>query len=292
MSRVGIGLIAVCISFLSSCWIQNAPEDTTEEVSVVSDYFTKADSVLIKKFARQQKVTVHYSILSSKKLLERITKQRYNANIDVILTHDPKLREELHLVKAMEVLTPPSWYDRLDKQFAKKYLEWLPLSHNPLLVTYPSDTSDRCIPIDFAKWHKGKDTIPPMIRLLNDKDEYQGQLNASERLKWLHVDKSAGYWSLERVYSLSGFLTKLNKPDSTFNRQMHSCRAYLRIENDQFVTRIFTAGIYKDGQNKDVAHRFLTYYTNYMYQLASSRNELPTRVDLPVNGVIRRAVIR
>lgn len=285
-------LLSAMIALLHSCMIEDAPMDNSRSLSVVADYFTGSDSMLLKRFARIQKVKVKWTKLHTKRLIERIEKEPFNVGVDVILTHDRSFRIHLMRNNWLKGVDRPKWMDQMENQFKKKFWYWLPLSHDPLLVTAPADTSGLCFPINFRVWHKDKDTIPPMVRLTQHQKEYQEQLEKSNYLNWLNLVKPRGYWSSERLYTLTGIVEKLTHKDSTFNKNLHSCKTYVKNEKDHYITRTYCAGIYRNGENQHEAQQFVRFYSNYMYRVAAERNELPVRTDIPVGKLVRRAEIR
>jgi len=286
--------IYVCFSFtalfLAGCRIQEAPEEKKKSLFIVADYLTKDDSTVINQFSFDHHVAVTITILTPEKIVQRFKQERYNAEMDIILTENDELREQLYSLGAFRAISNPGLFSRLDRQFSNKHHYWLPISHDPLLVAFPKDSSDNCHDIDFTTWHRS-DSLYPVIKVTKHLTEYNSLLASSHNLGWLDLNKKNKTAAGERIYSLSEFVALENSTDSTYNKRLNLCRSFL-ADNKRFITRINTISIYAHGRNRATAEKFIRVFIANSYTIANGRNQLPADKRIQANWYIRSLSIR
>lgn len=282
--------IGLAASLLAGCWVQEAPEGNYNELSIVSDKLSPDDSLIIQRFAKEYKITVRYEQLSPEAILQRIRTQKYNADIDLIFTEDDELRNELMLMKKLRPLSDERLFGKLDRQFNNRHHLWLPITHDPLILSRKKDTLHSCPAIDFGTWHL-KDSAYPKLALRSGRKAqiYRNQLENS-RYKWLSQPPKYSAYSTEKVYTLSDYVQRYYFSDSMVSRQ-EECLYYLAYKKRTFST-VSSMSVFRYGRNVAVAERFIAYCASNAYQVASGRNQLPVNRRITANWYIRSLSIR
>jgi ABC-type thiamine transport system substrate-binding protein len=287
MNSKWILLLPVILLGLSGCWLDEAAEPQKKSLNIVADRLSHEDSTIIEQFGKKYHVTIQLELLKAEALLKRIRADRYNANIDILITEDQSLRSQLQELNAFRAIRNTAPFGQLERQFNNQHHYWIPVSHDPLIVTRAKDSTG-CTPIDFRKWHK-TDSLKPAFLVARQRNNYLSLLRASTRLSSLLSDsrKPVG----EHIYTLSEFVGLENTSDSLYHSKAHACRFFL-IDNQRYVSTVNTAGIYRHGRNSSVAEHFLTFFVGHSYSIASGRNQLPTRKNVTANWFIRSLSIQ
>jgi hypothetical protein len=289
MNSKRILVLPLILLGFSGCWVDEARPSKEKTLNVVADRLTPEDSTVIGRFAKQFHVKVKTEILGPDEILKRIKSERFNADVDILVTEDVSLRKQLHELKALKTIRNTTVFSKLERQFNNRHHYWVPVSHDPLIVTSPKDTSGNCADIDFRNWHR-RDSLRPVLAIKQNREVYLKLLGTSANLNRL-VRSTSRAASNESVYALSEFVGIENRRDSLYHRNAHACRAFL-IDNQRYVSRIATVSIYRYGRNSATAEHFLAYYTGNSYSVASGRNHLPTRKNTSPNWYIRSLSIR
>ena len=278
--------------FLTGCWVQEAPVEKKKALFIVADYLTKEDSAVINRFSSDRHIAVTITILSAEEIVRRVQAKRYNAEMDILLTENESLRQQLYDLGAFRPVGNQELFSKLDRQFNNKHHYWLPVSHDPLIVTSPKDTSDNCPEIDFTAWHR-LDSLLPVIRIKQHMADYTALLQNSHHLGWLSAANKKATTSAtgERIYPLSEFVALENAQDSTYNKRQHACRSFL-VDNKRFITRTNTVSIYAHGRNHAAAEKFVHVFMANAYTIANGRNQLPVNKRVQANWYIRSLSIR
>lgn len=285
-------LTGLLMILLTGCWVQEAPVSKNNELSIVSDKLTSEDSVLIKRFAKEHKVTVRYELLSAEAILQRIRVQKYNADIDIILTEDEQLREELFQMKKLRILKNDQLFGKLNRQFNNRHHYWLPVTHDPLILCKSKDTLLACPAVDFGVWHKNDSTYPKLVLPANRRNDVYHSLLGKSRYKWLSKPPKYAVYSTEKVYCLSDYVHRIYfTTDSVANTNRAECRYYLAHKKRTFST-VCTLSVFRYGRNPAVAERFITFCAANAYTLASGRNQLPVNQRIDANWYIRSLSIQ
>lgn len=278
-------------AFVSGCWIQEAPVQKQKALCVAADFLTKEDSAVINRFALNYKVKVSISVLTPEAIIERCRYERYNAGIDVIITANKALRKQLQLLDAFKPVKDPVLFGKLDRQFNNKHHHWLPVSHDPLIVTAPKDTSSNCPVLNFSRWHR-RDSLHPVVKISRPLlPEYSTLIATSRRLKWLNLARPPVSLSNERIYALSEFAQLEKTKDTSYNKAADGCRSYI-IDNKRFITRTTTVSVYAHGRNHATAQEFVNVFFGNAYTVASGRNQLPVNKRIKPSWHIRSLSIR
>ena len=270
---------------LPGCWIQEAPEETTRALSLVADHLTAEDSAIINQFSFDHRVKVAIRILSPEEIIATIKAKRYNADMDLILTDNQELRDQLYTLGAFRTIRDQQLFSKINRQFNNKHHYWLTLSHDPLVVAAPLDTAGNCSTIDFRSWHR-IDSLSPVVKVRPPFGDYAALLANSRQLTWLRIDAPSKRPSDERIYRLSDLVTLENTIDSTYNKRMNACRNYI-VDNQRYITRAYTVSLYVHGRNRAIAEKFIRIYAAKAYSVASGRNQLPANTGIQASWYIR-----
>ena len=282
MNRFFLLLIPIV---LTGCWLDEAEAPRKKALFVVADRLTGEDSLIIRDFAKSKKVDVTIAVLRPEAILSRIRAKRYNADIDILLTEDEALRTELQELKVLKPIRNEGLFSSLERQFNNQHHEWVPVSHDPLVLSTHRDSSSSCPDIDFRNWHR-KDSLIPNIGVRRHREAYKELLSHTSHLKWMSTGTTTRKVSTEQVYTLSELVDMENEADSVYRSHMNLCRFYL-IDRQRYISRITTASIYRHGRNSAEAESFLAYFTGRSYSVANGRNQLPTRKNVLPNWYIR-----
>jgi spermidine/putrescine-binding protein len=285
-------LTVLVVVVLTGCWVEEAPVSKTNELSVVSDQLTAGDSLIIKRFAKKHHITVHYEELSPEAILQRIRVQKYNADIDVILTEDEQLRKALVKMKTLRTLKNEDLFGKLNRQFNNRHHYWLPVTHDPLILCRKKDTLHSCQALDFGMWHKKDSAYPTLILPKKKRNEIYTDLLVKSRYKWLSKPPTYARFSNEQVYCLSDYVHRVYfSKDSTLIAKSKACRYYLAHKKRTFST-ISTLSIFQYGRNPVAAELFISYCAANAYTFASGRNQLPVNQRIQANWYIRSLFVQ
>lgn len=278
-------LFAFISTLFAGCWLDEAATPRKKSLHVVADRLSTEDSVIIRDFAKAKKVDVTIEVLKPETILSRIRSKRYNTDIDVLLTEDESLRTQLQELKVLKSIRSESLFSTLERQFNNQHHQWVPISHDPLVLSTPRDTSGNCPDIDFRSWHRN-DSLIPRNAVRRHRDEYMQLLSHTSHLKWMATGTSTRKVSSEQVYVLSELVDMENAADSVYRSHIDQCRFYL-IDRQRYISRITTASIYRHGRNPAEAESFLAHFTGRSYAVANGRNQLPTRKNVLPNWYVR-----
>jgi hypothetical protein len=287
MNSKWILLLPVILLGFSGCWLDEAAEPQQKSLTIVADRLSHEDSTLIEQFGKKYHVSVQLEVLKADVILKRIRTDRYNANIDVLITEDQSLRRQLQELNAFKAIRNTAPFGQLERQFNNQHHYWIPVSHDPLIVTRAKDTTG-CSPIDFRKWHKN-DSLKPVFLVTRQRDNYLSLMGASTNLgKLRSASRKQGG---EHIYTLSEFVELENSSDSMYHSNSNACRFFL-IDNQRYVSSVNTVSIYRHGRNIAGAEQFLAFFVGHSYSVANGRNQLPTRKNVTANWFIRSLSIQ
>lgn len=285
-----IFILLAILSALSGCWVDEAKEPAKKDLHIIADYLSAEDSSIIRDFGRNRRVEITFSVLSPDAILKRVRTHRYNAEIDILICEDATLLKQLQELNVFRTIRNPALFSRLERQFNNHHHHWIPVSHDPLVVTAPKDTADNCPTIDFRNWHTN-DGLQAGIAFNKYRSDYFSLISKSPRLNRMKDNPKPETLSNERIYPLSQLVELENGTDSLNTNKLRTCRYFL-IDNQRYITRINSAAIYRYGRNSAAAEQFLSFYSGNAYQVASGRNQLPTGKNIQPNWYIRALSIK
>jgi hypothetical protein len=242
----------------TGCWLDEAEAPRKKSLFVIADRLSGEDSLIIRDFAKARKVDVTIEVLKPEVILSRIRSKRYNADIDILLTEDEALRTQLQDLKVLKPIRNEGLFSSLERQFNNQHHQWIPVSHDPLVLSTHKDSSSNCPDIDFRNWHR-KDSLTPYYGVRQHREDYKELLSRTTHLKWMSAATTRRKVSPEQIHTLSELVDMENAADSVYRSHMNLCRFYL-IDRQRYISRIMTASIYRHGRNSAEAESFLAYF--------------------------------
>lgn len=285
MTLKRIFLLLIIPSVLTGCWLDEAEAPRKKSLHVVADRLSEEDSLIIRDFGKAKKVEVTIEVLSPEAILSRIRSRRHNADIDVLLTEDASLRTQLQDLRVLKEIRNEKLFSLLERQFNNQHRQWIPVAHDPLVLSAYRDTSRNCPDIDFRSWHR-KDSLIPRNLVQHHREAYRELLSKTSHLSWLAAETGTRKAGTEEIHTLSELVEMENAADSVYRSHMNRCRFYL-VDRQRYISRITTASIYRHGRNSAEAESFLVFFTGRSYSVANGRNQLPTRKNVFPNWYIR-----
>lgn len=285
-----IFILLTILAGFSRCWVDEAKEPAKKDLHIIADYLSPEDSSVIRDFGRSRHVEVTIKVLSPEAILKRVRTHRYNAEMDILICEDATLLKQLQELNAFRTIRNTALFSQLERQFNNHHHHWIPVSHDPLVVTTPKDSTNNCSRIDFRNWHSN-DGLQPGTVFGKYHPDYFNLLSQSQRLNRIKDNQKPEALSNERIYPLSLLVELENGTDSLNNNKLRTCRYYL-IDNQRYISRINCAAIYRYGRNSAAAEQFLSFFTGNAYQVANGRNQLPTGKNVQPNWYIRTLSIQ
>ncbi|MCE3297014.1 MAG: Fe(3+) transporter substrate-binding protein [Crocinitomicaceae bacterium] len=119
-----------------ACTVNDAREPRKQYVHVFTDHLSHQDSLLFKKFFREEKIKVHVHHVQADSLLELVKNGKYNSDVDLILLGDyAKIYQfssrNLFLHVKSEVLEK-----NIDPVYRSRHGKWFALSKSALVLAY------------------------------------------------------------------------------------------------------------------------------------------------------------
>lgn len=269
---------------LSAC-LDEAKPSVHEKIIFYTDTYCPADSAIINEFEQSRHISVQVVYQPQEEIAKLIQKNKFNTGIDVLLLASDSLRENLYNQGLFSQLKEHIYFRNIDRQFNNNHHFWIPLCHNPLVLTCKKDSSTVCAPLNWNKMNK--DSVRPGIEVKSNVNSYLMKLAKTDKFAKItkaNLKSVSGY----RIYTLDQ-LAKLSEVNFHFNQ--NNCFYYL-VEKQRFMTNFTSISLYKYSRNKTAAQQFIEFYSLYQYQVASNRNQLSTFKTIQPNFLIRTLEIQ
>lgn len=269
---------------LSAC-LDEAKPSVHEKIIFYTDTYCPADSAIINEFEQSRHISVQVVYQPQEEIAKLIQKNKFNTGIDVLLLASDSLRENLYNQGLFSQLKEHIYFRNIDRQFNNNHHFWIPLCHNPLVLTCKKDSSAVCVPLNWNKMNK--DSVRPGIEVKSNVNSYLMKLAKTDKFAKItkaNLKSVSGY----RIYTLDQ-LAKLSEVNVHFNQ--NNCFYYL-VEKQRFMTNFTSISLYKYSRNKTAAQQFIEFYSLYQYQVASNRNQLSTFKTIQPNFLIRTLEIQ
>lgn len=270
---------------LNACVLDEAKPNAHEKVIFYTDTYCPADSSIIKEFEQSRHISVQVVYRPQEEIAKLIQKNKFNTGIDAILLTSDSLRENLYNQGLFSQLKSPTAFRNIDRQFHNNHHFWIPLCHNPLVLTTQKDSSSVCVPMNWNKLNQ--DSIHPEMEIRSNVSSYLMKLSRTDKFSRISRPGKKTL-SRYRVYTLDQ-LAKLSEVDYHFNQ--NNCFYYL-VEKQRFMTNFTSISLYRYSRNKVAAQQFIEFYSRYQYQVASNRNQLSTFNTIQPNFLIRTLKIQ
>lgn len=156
----GVLLTGFALGLISSCTVQDAELPRQQHITVYTETIGRYDSLIYKKFEKEEHIHVRVRQLDRSEILQRIKTERYNCEADLILLNDYELlskavKEDLFRPVKSELLL-----QNIDPIYRSGQRKWFALSKTPIVLVYHKDRIKRDTIKNYydlisAKW-KGK----------------------------------------------------------------------------------------------------------------------------------------
>lgn len=297
--RKHVGYFLVLPALLGSCMVQDAQPAAKQSVTVYTDRLGDNDSLLFKKFEKEDKITVYYKVLPADSILEIIAGEKYNSFADLILLHGADRLQEASKRKMFSVIGSEALLTITDKNYMSPRKHWIALSKSPIVLIYDQrilkpDTVSYYNEVLQPAW-KGKialqDASSSTLKVLgismsklNPKHaSYLRQLNGQSTLPRTGGDLT----QIRRVYTgqaqlafteLSS-LVEVGQRKDTLNKPLYANIGVIFPGQKQkgAFYNVTGAGIYRYARNYANAEKLLAFLAGKrgQYGFASGRAEYP-----------------
>lgn len=297
-----IGLL--CILF--SCAIKNAKAPHHRIVTVYTDQLGAYDSLLIQKFEKEEKISVHLVKLKTMEILARLEQKKYNCEADLIVLSDYEALLKAARKGLLHQVDSERLREQIDPIYRSKKNYWFALSKTPFVMACRADIPENETIKNYHEllWEKWKGQL-----VLQDPDdrsrkefEYAVRLKVGsladsfllqlsyqaispgsggdlDQLK--SIANGKGSYALVRLSAIIGYQAdKKNKVPAQKikilfpNQRRRGC----------FVS-ITGAGVSRYAANSEYALRLLTFLSGprAQYKYAAGRNHFPIMERIAVD---------
>lgn len=274
-------LISLPLLLLTGCSLEEAKPLVQNKIIICTDTYSKADSLLVKKLSSEAKIKIELWYLSTQKMDSLIAVNKYNVPFDILLTHSESVRKQLLDSNLLSKLNLPKSFNQLNRQFYNTHHFWLPIFHNPLILSKQKDSTENCSSLN---WQKIKnDSLPIGFKVREDSSTYLKKIASSKRFSPIKL-LIGQQGNLYTYHQLAEYIQR--KPNG--NR---ACLYYV-LENKKYLTKTTSISLYRFSRNKDLAHQIIVQLLKHRYQLANNHNQLSTFKNIPANYSISTLNIR
>lgn len=284
-------LLLLSLFSVSSCLLETAKEIPNKFLIIVSDNFTKLDTVIAKKFEKKSKLNVQLLELSENEIIQRIQQAPFAANMDVLLIHSDQLRDFLTKKKCYQPIINKQLFTQLRAELQPNHSNWLPVYFNPLVFVQPKDSIGDCHAVPFENWHKTsvRKLVEINLSAINSDKTIVNQLHQIKQFSWM-IKADRDYAS-RSIMPLSELVKTAQQADSTYDIVLSNCFYYLQTKR-AMPLKLTSISCYRYGRNFDKSQSFISYYFGWSTSLSSVNNQLSARKDSEPNKAIKRLLIQ
>jgi hypothetical protein len=277
--------ILICLPILHACVLEEAPVDQSRTLTIYADELTSQDSIFLNNYAKKHRVDLKFQVLNGAQIKEKVIREKYSCQADLILVSDENILNELRLSGYLQRIGLDRFFEPLDRQFSNNHHQVIPLCHNPLMVLSQKDSLSTCTKINFQSWHT-KDSLYPRFQLGSQVKNYETKLLNSPFLMALYEPKKWRSPSQEVIMPLTQYI----KAKDSLELLSYSCAEPI-VWKKRTISLVTGLALLKYSSNKQEAHRFLSAFQDYLYIFSAERNQMPTAKNIPVSAKIRSSII-
>lgn len=279
-------LLLLTFFSVSSCWLEEAKEVPNKQLIVVSDEFTKIDTLIATNFGKKNKLHVQLVQLSPARLKQRILQAAFAANIDLLLIHSDETRAFLLKNKCFQPIVNRILFKNLQSEYVTNHTNWLPVYYNPLVFVQPKDTVGSCTPINFENWHKPtvRNLVEINLSSLHSDKTFTRQLLRIRQFNW--TIKANRSYASRAIMPLTELVQTAQQADSTYNITLSNCFYYLQTKRANPI-KLTSISSYRYGRNYDKSQAFIAYYSTKSKLLAAQCNQLSCKKNESANKLIK-----
>jgi hypothetical protein len=284
-------LLLLSLFSVSSCWLETAKEIPNKQLIIVSDEFTKLDTLIAKKFAKKSKLRVQLLELSENEIMQRVKQAPFAANMDVLLIHSDQLRAFLSKKKCFQPIINTQLFAQLRSELQPNHTNWLPVYYNPLVFVQPKDSVGGCSPVNFENWHKTsvRKLVEINLSAINSDKTFLKQLKQIRQFSWM-IKADRDYAS-RSVMPLSELVHTAQQADSTYDIVLSNCFYYLQTKR-AMPLKSTSISSYRYGRNFEKSQAFIGHYFGWSASLAAEKNQLSAHKKSVQNKAINRLSIQ
>lgn len=278
-------LLLLSLFSVSSCWLETAKEIPNKQLIIVSDEFTKLDTLIAKKFAKKSKLRVQLLEISENEIMQRIQQAPFAANMDVLLIHSDQLRAFLVKNKSFHPIIDKSLFIELRDELQPNHTNWLPVYYNPLVFVQPKDSIGACSPVNFENWHKTsvRKLVEINLSTIHSDKTFIKQLRGIRQFNWtINADKD---YASREIMPLTTLVQTAQKADSTYDIMLSNCFYYVQTKRAMPI-KLSSISSYRYGRNFEKSQAFIAYYSKWSVSLANQNNQLSCKRNSKANKAI------
>lgn len=287
---------------LAACHARDAKLSKYQEVTVLIEQTGENDSLLLKKFEREEKIHVNILQVPKGELIPYLKQKRYQSSVDVILFDSYQTIVEARSAGLLAKVESPKLEEQVDPVYRSRKMKWIALSKTPIVFIYNKH---------FLK----KDTIQNYSQLISP--IWQNRLAFQEKsdktlrvfdevIKLLLKDKAYSY--LSKCYEQTAIakegddfrqIKRIQNSDARLAMVQLSSLAKFYAKNEQYkkvVLPIFPnqrkkgayisitgAAVYRYTGDYENAKKMLEFLSSKraQYQYAAGRYEIPILKGVP-----------
>lgn len=268
-------LIIILLLFgMNSCLLKEAPKVKSKKIHVYFDVFVKQDKKWIKQFEKTNKIKVIVHFAKWSEIKSELVDRPYDGKIDVLFVQTDSVKKLIKNLKTKTLELDNELFADLPKQFANQHHLWLPICHNPLVLSVLKDSSKNCTPFNFSNWSQINEGKKPLFNEDQLSDEQLYKLKKSNKSQFI-FDKKASINYKQNLQSLSWQVEHVK----------NNCYYYL-VEKRNYFTQTCWVVNPKFSRNHQHVSLFLKFVKKKCFEISKNRQQLPTFKQIPPNKQI------
>lgn len=272
-----ISLLFLLILFgLNSCILSEAPKVKSKKINVYFDVFVKEDKQWIKQFEKANKIKVVVHFADYKRLRSELKNHLYDGKIDVLFVQTDSVKRLIKSIQSNTNELNVELFSGLPKQFANQHHHWLPICHNPLVLSVLKDSSKNCTAISFSNWARNNEGKKPIFNEDELSEEQLFSLKKSKKSKFI-FDKKASVNYKQNLRTLSWQVAHAKT----------NCCYYYLVEKRNYFTQTCWVINPKYSRNQQHVNLFLKHVKKKSFDISKNRQQLPTFKQIPPNKQIK-----
>ncbi len=265
-------LLIVSLFSLNACLVSEAPKVISKNLHVYFDCYKKEDKKWIRSFEKRNKVKVIIHLTNLRELKTELKHRPFDGKIDVLFTQSDSSKSLIRSLKNYSTCLQNSDFDNLPKQFNNSHHRWLPLCHNPLVLSINKDTNSTCVHLNFSNWAKKNDSLIPQFNSSNLSLEHLNSLKKSVAFSYF-LKRGFKISPKQKVELLSEVVAARNRKECF----------YFLVDKRKYLTQTVWLFCPKYSRNQSLARKFVSYALSRIETFSSNRNQLPTFKKVPVS---------
>lgn len=128
---------------LSRCLVQDAVPSKNQFVTIYTDSYVPADSIIFKKFEKENNIRVYVKVVEIDSLLTLLKVEKYNSNADLILISQPNVLLKAHYASLFQRIDSEKLKKNIPVNYRSSKNTWFSLCKSPLVIAYRNDVLSR-----------------------------------------------------------------------------------------------------------------------------------------------------